>query len=415
VHRTPWLAYIPFLAVVLSVAIGFHLYLYRRLVRDMTAARPLRVAGGLAFALLGALIVAGPMAARLMTRGPLQTVGRAGYLWWALAFYLFVAMVLVDLGFFVARRIEKLRSRPSASAPSPVAATAEPPRAPPVAEPIGPENPARRVFLARSARASASAAALGVTGFGFGEAWEPPRVTEVPIKLPRLPAALSGLTLAQLTDIHVGAWIDRQFVEELVSRTNALRPDAVVITGDLVDGSVQDLRPMVAPLAGLRSRFGTFFVTGNHEYYSGTDAWCAELESMGMTVLRNRHLPLGDASASLDLVGIDDWGGGRGFGQAADLDAAVRGRDPSRAAVLLAHQPRGVERAAALGMGLQLSGHTHGGQIWPWSLAVRLAFPYFRGLYQVDGMALYVSNGCGFWGPPVRVGAPAEIVKVVLG
>jgi hypothetical protein len=235
------------------------------------------------------------------------------------------------------------------------------------------------------------------------------------VKLPHLPAALSGLTLVQLTDIHAGAWVDRRFVEDLVERSNALKPDAVAITGDLVDGSIADLAPMIAPLMNLRSRFGTFFVTGNHEFYSGADEWCAELSRMGLKVLRNERTLLGDASASIDLIGVDDSSASsRGFTPGYDLGAAMKGRDPARASVLLAHQPRRVDEAAAAGIGLQLSGHTHGGQIWPWSYAVRLAFPYFRGRYQVDEMTLYVSRGCGFWGPPVRVGAPPEIVKIVL-
>ncbi|MGC4113691.1 MAG: metallophosphoesterase [Myxococcales bacterium] len=395
-HRSTWLTYIPFVVVSLSVAVGFHLYLYRRLVKGMTDSRRIRALGVGAFVLLGALIMAGPIASRMY---PTSRLGQAGYLWFAVAFYLFTTLLLVDLAFFLARLLGRVRK---AAPPAPPA-------------PQGPESVERRVFLARAARTSASLAAVGVTGFGFQEAWAPARITEVPVKLPRLPPALSGLTLAQLTDIHVGAWIDRRFIEDLVARTNSIKADAVFITGDLVDGSVADLRSMVAPLARLRSRFGTYFVTGNHEYYSGVDEWCAELERMGITVLRNRHVALGDPSASLDLVGVDDWNGGRGMGQSADLKKATAGRDPSRAAILLAHQPKGVEQAAAAGIGLQLSGHTHGGQIWPWSYAVRLAYPFFKGRYQVGEMTLYVSNGCGLWGPPVRVLAPPEVVKVVLG
>lgn len=399
-HRSSWLAFIPFALVVLSVAVGLHVYLYRRLVKGMTASRPARAVGAGLFALLGLLIVLGPMSTRMLTHPQFLFVGQSSFLWWALCFYLFVLLGVVDLAAFLTRHVHRHASKvlPAVAVPPPL-----------------PESPERRAFLVKTARTVAATAAVGATGFGFGEAWEPARITEVPVKLPRLPSALSGLTLAQLTDVHVGAWIDRRFVEDLVERTNSFKPDAVFITGDLVDGSVRDLRPMVAPLAGLRSRFGTYFVTGNHEYYSGVDAWCSELEGMGMTVLRNRRVSLGDAGASLDLVGVDDFMGGRGTGARADLKAAVAGRDPSRAAVLLAHQPKGVEEAARAGIGLQLSGHTHGGQIWPWSYAVRLAYPYFKGRYEVDGLVLYVSNGCGFWGPPVRVGAPPEIVKVVLG
>jgi predicted MPP superfamily phosphohydrolase len=204
-------------------------------------------------------------------------------------------------------------------------------------------------------------------------------------------------------------------MDELVRQANALRPDVVAITGDLVDGDVPTLGQSVAALRNLEARFGCFFVTGNHDYSSGDAAWTAFLETMGIQVLRNRHVSLGDAGGTLDLVGVDDWSGGRRRGrQGYDLDRALAGRDPDRAAVLLAHQPANFKVAAERGVDLQLSGHTHGGQLFPMTLFIGLGWEHSAGLYRHGDAHIYVSRGCGFWGPPMRVGSPPEIVKVVL-
>lgn len=235
------------------------------------------------------------------------------------------------------------------------------------------------------------------------------------VPLARLPVAMEGYTLVQLTDIHVGPTIDRAFIVELVARVNALQPDAVVITGDLVDGTVAALGEHVAPLAGLRARHGVFFVTGNHEYYAGVDPWLAELERLGMRVLRNERVTLGDADASIDLAGVDDWAAARhGAGHGADLTRALQGRDERREVVLLAHQPKAVPEAARRGVGLVLSGHTHGGQLWPFSYLVGLDQPLLAGLHRVGATWAYVSEGTGYWGPPMRLGTRAEITRVVL-
>jgi predicted MPP superfamily phosphohydrolase len=229
---------------------------------------------------------------------------------------------------------------------------------------------------------------------------------DVEVRLPRLPKRLDGTTIVQLTDIHVGPTIGREFIEQIVERTNSVEPDVIAITGDLVDGSVSELGEDVAPLPKLRARYGVYFVTGNHEYYSGADAWCTELERIGIRVLRNERVTIGEDGASFDLAGIDDHRG--------DLTRAVRGRDPERELVLLAHQPRAIFDAVRHGVGLQLSGHTHGGQIWPWNYFVRLQQPVVSGLRRFGETWLFVSNGTGYWGPPMRLLAPAEITQIRL-
>src|SRR5262249_51856 len=240
----------------------------------------------------------------------------------------------------------------------------------------------RRQFLARAAVGGAGLVAAGFSAYGVRRAFAPPAIDEVAIRLPRLPRAFDGLRIVQVSDVHIGDVLGRPFLEDMVRRCNALRPDLVAVTGDLVDGPGSQLGPTIPALQGLRSRWGTYLTSGKHEYYSGDLEWCAALESMGLTVLRNRTVTLRDGEARLDLVGVDDYGQKerpRGW----DLEKAVAGRDPEHAAVLLAHQPRAVEEAIDKGIGLQLSGHTHGGQLFPMTGLVAALWRYSAGLYRV--------------------------------
>ncbi|MHB8878348.1 MAG: metallophosphoesterase, partial [Myxococcaceae bacterium] len=191
-----------------------------------------------------------------------------------------------------------------------------------------------------------------------------------------------------------------------------LGADLVAITGDLVDGDVPTLGPAVAELRRLTPKYGTWFCTGNHDYYSGVDEWTAALPGLGATPLRNRFVTIGDAGGSFDLIGVDDWMARHSGGY--DLEASVRGRDPSRPSVLLAHQPQNFEAAVDRGVGLMLSGHTHGGQFFPGTLFVDRLWRYPAGLFAVRDSHIFVSQGTGFWGPPLRVGTHSEIVRVTL-
>jgi hypothetical protein len=199
---------------------------------------------------------------------------------------------------------------------------------------------------------------------------------------------------------------------------NGLDAEVVAVVGDVVDGTIEQLRPALASLATLRSRHGTFFVTGNHEYYSssGARAWMDEFSRMGMRVLVNERVTIAEGEHAFDIAGVPDHHAGRFIedGPGEDIEAAMAGRDPSRAVVLLAHQPIAIHEAARLGVDLQLSGHTHGGQIWPWGALVRLQQPFIRGHHRVGNCQLYISCGTGFWGPPMRLGAPAEITEIIL-
>jgi predicted MPP superfamily phosphohydrolase len=279
----------------------------------------------------------------------------------------------------------------------------------------GPADEGRRTFLSRGIAAVVGVLALGIAGVGAASALGEVAVRSVRVSLRRLSSGMSGFRVVQLTDVHIGPTLGREWLASIVDRVNALEPDLIVITGDLVDGSVEALRDHVAPLANLRSKHGTYFVTGNHEYYSGVDAWMAELKRLGVRVLRNERVTIGEGDDAFDLAGVDDWASkGFGGGHGPNLARALEGRDPKREVILLAHQPKQIREAAALGVGLQISGHTHGGQIFPWTLFVRLDQPYIAGLSQHEGTQIYVSRGTGYWGPPMRVAAPAEITVLEL-
>lgn len=362
------------------------IYLYRRLLRDTAAPHALRWAG------IVVLVLGGPgfiLARQLRKSVPYPYSGwltAAQWSWAIFVGYLLVALLVVGL-------VRRFRQRATA-----------------------PVSPERRVFLARATAGAAVTLAGGGVGYGYWRAWGAvPELREVAIRVPKLPAALSGFSIVQLTDVHVGSIIDRRFIDEIVARTNGASPDLVAITGDLVDGTPTQLGHAVAGLANLKSRHGTFFVTGNHEYHSNDLVWAEALSGLGLNVLRNRSVRIGDGAAGFDLVGVDDWSGGRRRGgRGYDLHKATAGLSPDYARVLLAHQPANFVQAARAGVGLQLSGHTHGGQVFPMTELIRLHWEHAAGLYSHDEAHLFVSRGTGFWGPPLRIGSPPEIVKLVL-
>lgn len=381
-------SFLIFFSIAISLVAAVHYYLWTRLVRDPGFSPVVyRALSGLFLALFLS-VPAGLLLARLSENGVGRGVAWVSFIWLGMLLILLVVVGSLDLlrtgALFAWNRLD-------------------------------PADPSRRLLLSRllAGAGAVLAAGMGFSALRSGLAVVAPR--EVRVRLARLPSELDGTTIVQLTDVHIGPTIQRAFIEEIVRTTNALSPDVIAITGDLVDGSVEALREHAAPLAQLRARYGVFFVTGNHEYYSGADEWCAELSRLGMRVLRNERVMIGSADASYDLAGIDDHQAQRfGGGHGPDLKRAVAGRDASRELVLLAHQPRAVFEAREHGVGLQLSGHTHGGQIWPWNWLVRLQQPVVSGLARFGETLIYVSNGTGYWGPPMRLGAPAEITKVVL-
>ncbi|UYQ63968.1 metallophosphoesterase [Streptomyces peucetius] len=268
----------------------------------------------------------------------------------------------------------------------------------------------RRLFVSRIVGGAAAAAALGTVGHGTYGVLGGPRVKRVTVPLAKLPRAAHGFRVAVVSDIHLGPILGRAHTQRIVDSINATQPDLVAVVGDLVDGSVADLGPAAEPLAQLRSRHGSFFVTGNHEYFSGADEWVDHVRELGLRPLRNERVEM---AGGFDLAGVDDVAG-EDEGQGPDFVRALGDRDRSRAAVLLAHQPVVIHDAVEHGVDLQLSGHTHGGQLWPGNLLAGLANPTVAGLERYGDTQLYVSRGAGAWGPPVRVGAPSDITVVEL-
>ena len=371
-----------FLSIVLGIDVAVHAYVASRLVFELSLPGAWGGAGLAAVAALALLMLAGPFLQRSPWHGLARAVAWPAYSWMGALWLIFVGLVVSDLALLVARVAGWL---PLDDAPSMLA-----------------------VARWRAVAVLAAAAALGAVG--MWSALAPPRVRRVPLRIPGWPAELDGYELVQLSDLHLGSLLGPSFARAVVDRTNALQPDALAITGDLVDGDVEALAPAVAPFGELRARDGVYFVTGNHDYYSGADPWLDEIRRLGIRVLRNERVSL-RGTAGFDLAGVDDrqgqmFGGDHG----EDLAQALDGRARGRPVILLAHQPLGFREAAGRGVSLMLSGHTHGGQIAPFMLLTKAVYSrYVAGLYRRGDSQLYVHRGTGFWGPPFRLGAPAEI------
>lgn len=368
-------------AVVVTIVV--HAYVERRLLRAAELAEPWRGRARVATWTASLLLPLG-MVGLLMMR-TLPRAIQSPIMWCA---FTWVGVLGFLLPLLVAQQIGSLAMRRS------------------------PADPSRRRAFGRLVALATGGASLVLGAAATAIAHLPVEVRRVRVPIEKLPPRARGYRIAQISDVHVSATIGRARVEELVARVNALAPDLIAITGDLVDGSVKELGALVAPLADLRARDGVFFVTGNHEYLSGADEWLAHLASLGVRVLRNERVALG----GFDLAGIDDPSGKDWIeGHGADLDKALAARDDSHPTILLAHRPDHVAEAARAGVALQLSGHTHGGQLAPigWTLE-RIHQPYVQGLYKVADTTLFVTSGAGYWGPPMRLGTRAEIVLVEL-
>lgn len=378
------------LTVASMVLGGGHYYLYRRLAVWPDLPRPWRTAFRLLFAAMPAGLVAVFALDEAMPLAVVRVVAFPFYMWMGLALLFFTAFVFVDIARLIAGAGRMAARRP-------------------------PLDTERRRFLARGVAATAAAVVAGTSGVGIRHALGNLEVVPVTVPLRRLPAAFDGFTIAQITDLHIGPTRGGSWLREVVRRVNELAPDAIAITGDLVDGSVERLGPDVAALADLRAKHGVYFVTGNHEYYSGAVAWVEELRRLGLRVLRNERVTIGSEREGFDLAGVDDFrSAGMAPGHGQDVAKAVAGRDTERELVLLAHQPRTIFDAARHGVSLMLAGHTHGGQIWPIQHISKLVNTYVKGLHRHGDTWIYVSSGTGFWGPPFRVFSTAEITLVTL-
>ncbi len=388
--------YVVFLIIASLLLAGGHYYLWHRLARRTRLTRRWRRVVAILLVLAAFLTPFGMLLPRIHETGTATWLVGTSLGWLGVLFYLVTILAVFDVLRFVSALIGRVRR----------------------GRPDGVELQ-RRAFMARSVGGAAVLASGGIVGVGVTSALGPIETPHVPVRLERLPAALDNFKIALLTDLHIGPFLRHDFTKRVVAYVESLRPDLVVITGDLVDATVATAARDVAPLGDIKSRYGTYFVTGNHEYYVGAEPWLEALRAMGIQPLMNERVAIGDQGpkgASFDLIGVPDYHAERfEENHAPSVEKAVEGRDPDRELVMLAHQPVHIYDAAPHGVGLQLSGHTHGGQIWPFGFMTRLAQPYLSGLHLHDESAqIYVSNGAGFWGPPMRVLAPPQIPLIVL-
>ncbi|MFI5621686.1 metallophosphoesterase [Streptomyces sp. NPDC051567] len=432
-----------------------HRWLWNRLVRDTTApgGLPRRIGTVLAIT-LPLLSLAALTSGRAGVPFWLQqTVAWPGYLWLVVLLYLTLTMLVAEpIRALLLRRLAHkdpevvvpadepapvevtapvtvpvtdradapvtVPASPAASvpagAPDPIVipVTSVTPVSPvPLSVPVSPARSglSRRTFVARTVGGAAAAVAAGTVGHGAYGVLRGPSVKRVQVPLAKLPRAAHGFRIAVVSDVHIGPVLGRAHTQRIVDTVNRTQPDLIAVVGDLVDGSVDDLGPAAAPLRELRARYGSYFVTGNHEYFSGAQQWIDHVRELGLNPLENARR----AMPHFDLAGVNDIAG-ESEGQGPDFRAALGDRDRARAAVLLAHQPVVIHDAVRHGVDLQLSGHTHGGQLWPGNYLAELANPTVAGLERYGDTQLYVSRGAGAWGPPVRVGAPSDITVVEL-
>ncbi|MEU3385608.1 metallophosphoesterase [Streptomyces albidoflavus] len=445
---------------VLASLVALHWYVWRRMVRDTTRpGSPVRRVATALF-VLGPVLFVGAFATGRLGLPFLvkQIVAWPGYLWAAVFLYLLLALLAGELvrPLLLRMRAPGERGREAGPAtPAEPADSAEPsapvdstgtgtgagtatgtatggcavaepatataPAAPaPPAPPAGtlppgdPDpkprpTPSRRLFVSRIVGGTAAAVALGTVGAGTYGVLRGPRLKHVTVPLAKLPRAAHGYRIAVVSDVHLGPILGRGHTQRIVDTVNSAQPDLIAVVGDLVDGSVAELGHAAEPLAQLRARDGSYFVTGNHEYFSGAAEWVDHVRELGLRPLENARVE----KAGFDLAGVNDVAG-ESYGQGPDFVRALGDRDRSRASVLLAHQPIVIDEAVEHGVDLQLSGHTHGGQLWPGNLIAGLANPTVEGLERYGDTQLYVSRGAGAWGPPVRVGAPSDITIVQL-
>jgi predicted MPP superfamily phosphohydrolase len=388
------LHFLVFFTIALGIHALMHYYFWRRMVKDTDLSRSGRRFGTTAVLALFLLLPVSRLLLKVFSFHQLFPILWFAYLWLGILMLFFFFFLFADILKFLFKITRYIKQRK---------------------HPLTLPDPGRRRFLARSLASSASVLVLGTSAFAIKKCIDPPTVNTFSIKLTGFPPGLKGFSLVQISDIHIGAMSMRAELEEIVAIVNELQPDLVAITGDLMDGTVEELAGELSPLAKLKAPHGVFFVTGNHEYYSGVEKWLPEIERLGITVLNNNRIEIRQGSDAFVLAGVtDDQAGKFGKEHAPDFNKALGGISKTSAVVLLAHQPRAVEKAAQYGVDLVLSGHMHGGQIWPFMYLTPIQQPYLKGFYRHDKTLLYVSQGTGYWGPPMRLGTSKEITKFIL-
>lgn len=406
-------------AIVFALWIALHIYAYRRLVRPARFRPGVKRALALAFAFAAVAAPSTFAFERFHADASWRlSATYAGFVAMGLSASLLVLLIARDAMLVIAFPIRKLfgggrkprRPAAAASVTGPAAPTSPPS-----------DLPSRRAFFLRATDAGITATALAGFGIGLDGGRDEPHLVEIDVPLDDLAPELDGFRIAQLSDVHIGPIHDGAYLARAVDRVNALGADLVAVTGDLVDGDVADLRDAVSSLGRLKARHGAWFVTGNHEFYWDAAAWCAELRRIGLRVLENEHVVIEHDGARMTVAGVHDLSGGKiDPTRETDPHAAFSGSPEDSFRLLLAHQPKSIYRGAAAGARLQLSGHTHGGQFFPFTVLIRFFQPFVAGLYEYRSAAtgaraaLFVHRGTGSWGPPLRLGSRKEIVLLTL-
>jgi predicted MPP superfamily phosphohydrolase len=377
IRDIPVLLFARGLSVMTSLIVGLHWYLGARLIRDALVPEPFATAAWVLLWTFFFSIFGGFLGGRVLPR-PLAKVAQwFGFVWMGAFGLLLVSTALSDLGFFIAGKFT-------------------------VMQPSWQSLRAAGVF----------ALVVPALAWGFYVSRRP-ETKRVTIEIPGLDPSLDGFRIVQISDVHIGETLGRDFAQLVTDQVNALKPDLVAVTGDLIDGSVARLRDDVAPLGGLRGKHGVYYVTGNHEYYHGGTSWEAEGRRLGFTVLHNEHRVVADGK--LVIGGVTDMEGARfSAAHAPRVDLTFAQAPAGVPRVLLAHQPRFAKAAKDSSVSLMLSGHTHGGQIFPFMAFVLLQQPVIGGFARIQGVPTYTSKGTGYWGPPFRIGPRGEVTELTL-
>ena len=389
---TKTLMFIIFFSTVTIIVLSIHYYLWLRLIRDTGLIGLYKNIGTyslIAFTLSFPIALLADRILPLKYSFPLLWLS---YLWIGAMMLLFFLLFSIDMIKIVIYIFQKLTM---------------------AGEEIA--NPERREFVSGLIASAASTIVLISSGIGVKNYYSNAVVKKFKVSLKGLPEALKGFKIVQISDLHLGQMMTKKTLEQIVDQVNSLKPDLIAITGDLADGSTAKLLNEANPLKNLKAEKGIYFVTGNHEYYSGVENWTLAIDKMGIKVLNNENIKIRKEDDYFYLAGVTDHEG-KNFGRehASDFKKALSGLENGKKKILLAHQPIAVQKASEYGTDLVLAGHTHGGQIWPFNYFVYLQQPYLKGFYDYNGTKLYVNQGTGCWGPPVRLGSKNEITQITL-
>ena len=386
------LSFILFFSIVAIVTASIHYYFGIRLFRNTGLSQVWKNIGYFVLIILLLYMLTAMLLSRHLPIKYSQPLLWIAYLWMGIMMLLFFTLLLTDLIKVILYFYSKYTISSGGSVDS-----------------------ERRQFLSGLFTLGASAIVLMTSGISVINYYSKPFVNRINMHLKGLPKIFNGFKIVQISDLHIGQLMTKSKFEEIVQQVNDLKPDLIAITGDLVDGSIELLSHEVTPIRKLKAENGVFFVTGNHEYYSGVENWIIEIEKLGIKVLSNENIEINNREDSFYIAGVNDHEAKR-FGEkhAANFNQALSGLGKSKKVILLAHQPIAVREAADYGVDLVLSGHTHGGQIWPFNNLVYLQQPYIKGFYKYKKTKLFVNQGTGCWGPPMRLGTKNEITEIIL-